>query len=157
MTTVQTWLTVYLILNLAFAVGFILLARFLRRNGKPPDAERATKFSHAVVVGLAFAGLFGVKSNWALVSGEALAISKRNWEWVTSDGDHREFMNTVIFDAGAALVFLVGAVGFLIMKWVARDPGLHPSQKMTVAIWSVMTMFWTFILTLEGVINYRYG
>ena len=47
MTDGQLWAAFYLGINVATGVGFLFLARFIRRTGKTPGPERAGKLTIA--------------------------------------------------------------------------------------------------------------
>ena len=152
MTDGQLWAAFYLGINVATGVGFLFLARFIRRTGKTPGPERAGKLTIAALVALAFGCLFAAKLVSAQLSGWNFSMGRRGdraWRWLGWETDQVRFIQESITDVGFAIICLLAALGFMRIRSLALSPSLTPAQRMDRTIRWLFMMFWSGILGIE--------
>jgi hypothetical protein len=152
MTDGQLWAATYLGINLVVSVGFVFLARFIRRTGKTPGPERAGKLASAALVALTFGSLFVAKLVSAQLSGWDFNMGRRGdraWRWLARETDPVRFLQETIMNLGFASICLVAALCFMRIRSLALSPALAPAKRMDHTIRWLFVMFWSAVLLIE--------
>jgi phosphotransferase system glucose/maltose/N-acetylglucosamine-specific IIC component len=156
-----TWMTVYLVINVIFAVGFLLLARFIRKNAPLTDGreqERAGKQGITALVALGLSLILGGKFLWAMISGQNLEMSRHSsWKWVSKDTEPSMYWLSTVLDAGFAIICVVGCVCFLVVRFVELQADLDPVRRMQLKLRWIFLLFWIFVLVMESCVFLGYG
>ena len=160
-----TWAITYFIINGFVAVGFLMLARFIRKydsptNGREEDTteDTARRLFKGVLISIGISILFCGKFLWAIMSGVNLTTHRRySWEWVTKDVQSHKYWITTVLDAGFAIICLVGFFIFLAVRTLELNQCLDPIRKMELKLRWLFLLFWLFVLTIEICIFLGYG